>query len=141
MRIVFFVMAAALSGADASIQSTQLPDVPAGTCGPDALPRQAPFAVLSGDACRAACDATNWSRVCVPQCCPAGTPFPPPSWDRCDPRCQAHCEHDRWGDCYYTWCNADVLFCESVPRSVDDLPACLDYLCREGVPVDNHPCR
>ena len=140
MRMMIAAMASALFSGAAFLSSPAQVEVPAGTCGPAPLSRQGPFSLLTGDACQTGCDKTDWKKICAAKCCPAGTPYPPPRWEACDDRCQAHCEYDSWGDCYYTWCNADVLFCASVPIHMDDLAGCLRYLCQESIRVDNATC-
>lgn len=104
--------------------------VPPGVCGEDAFVPSADCALLQGDDCRDACDATDWAAQCQGQCCQAGADYGK-EYGECDPDCMAVCEYQSWGDCYYTLCEASsVLFCDAEPVGpVEDPAACSKYLC------------
>lgn len=140
MRSILLVMVA-LSAAAGFASSTALASVPAGICGPDPLPCSADCSLLSGDACREACNDVAWAEICVEDCCAPGTPYPPADWDtQCDVKCHAHCVYNRWGDCYYDWCEGDVLFCDGAPLDVDNLQVCLNAMCKQKYDIENYTC-
>ena len=109
-------------------------------CGKGTISAGSDCELLNGDACAAACNATDWSRHCSDQCCVAGADYG--EYGECDPNCVSACEYNSWGDCTYNWCgSSNVLFCDGQPKATNgELDACLDYLCKSDVDVIGLVC-
>ncbi|MCK6591957.1 MAG: hypothetical protein HUU21_23030 [Polyangiaceae bacterium] len=110
-------------------------------CGKGQITAGSECSLLSGDACTAACDATDWPAYCNTQCCEEGADYG--VYGQCDPKCMSACEYNSWGDCTFNWCGAgsSALFCDGAPKATNgELDACLDYLCYEEYDVDGLVC-
>jgi hypothetical protein len=132
MQIIAQFIATVLFSLNTTVTLPVNAGAPEEICGKSAIAADSQCELLTGDACTAACDATDWVAHCESQCCDNG---------ECDQKCASACEYNSWGDCTFNWCGANALFCDGQPKATNgELDACLDYLCESDYEVEGLVC-